>query len=441
MRATDIIEKKRDGGELTAGEIQWFISGFTNGEIPDYQAAAWLMAVFLRGMTRRETLDLTLAMAASGEQLDLSGVIEYAVDKHSTGGVGDKVTLVALPLVVAAGVPVAKMSGRGLGFTLGTLDKVESITGYRIKLSDEEIMRQVREHGIVLCGQTKRLAPADGALYELRDVTGTVPSLPLIASSIMSKKLASGTQAIVLDVKVGAGAFMKTVDAARALGQTMVDIGVGAGRAMVALLSDMNQPLGCAVGNALEVREAIEALRGGGPADLREHCLTVAAHMVRLGRREARPDALGAIIQELAGLLDSGAALTKFRELVAAQGGDVRQIDDPTRLPSARIQEAVRAERSGWVMRMDALAVAQATLELGAGRARKTDAIDPAVGVVVHKKVGDRVDAGDTLFTVHANDEGQLARALAVLAGAPLLGDEAPQPPPTFYGTITEASA
>ena len=440
MRATDIIEKKRDGGELSTEEIQWFISGFTSGEIPDYQAAAWLMAVFLRGMTRRETLDLTLAMAASGEQLDLSPAIAYAVDKHSTGGVGDKVTLVVLPLVAAAGVPVAKMSGRGLGFSGGTLDKLESITGYRVKLNDDEILRQVREIGIVLCGQTKRLAPADGALYELRDVTGTVPSLPLIASSIMSKKLASGAQAIVLDVKVGAGAFMKTLDEARALAQTMVDIGVGAERAMVALLSDMNQPLGCAVGNALEVREAVETLRGGGPADLREHCLTVAAHMVRLGRRETQPDAFDAIIQELAALLDSGAALVKFRELVAAQGGDVRQVDDPDRLPAARLRETVRAERSGWVARMDALTVAQATLELGAGRARKTDTIDPAVGVVVHKKVGDRAEAGDALFTVHANDESQLARAIAVLAGAPSLGDEAPQPPPAFYGTIAEAS-
>ncbi|MBP8973727.1 MAG: thymidine phosphorylase [Anaerolineae bacterium] len=441
MRAIDIIEKKRDGGELSAAEIQWFISGFTNGEIPDYQAAAWLMAVFLRGMTPRETLDLTLAMATSGEQLDLSPAIEYAVDKHSTGGVGDKVTLVALPLVAAAGVPVAKMSGRGLGFSGGTLDKLESITGYRVKLSDEEIIRQVREIGIVLCGQTKRLAPADGALYELRDVTGTVPSLPLIASSIMSKKLASGAKAIVLDVKVGAGAFMKTVDEARALAQTMVDIGVGAGRAMVALLSDMNQPLGCAVGNALEVREAVEALRGGGPADLREHCLTVAAHMVRLGRREIQLNALDAITQELAALLDSGAALAKFRALVAAQGGKVRQIDHPDLLPSARLQETVRAERSGWVARMDARAVAQAALELGAGRVRKADAIDPAVGVVVHKKVGDQVEAGDALFTVHANGESQLARALAVLADAPLLDDEAPQPLPAFYGTITEASA
>lgn len=440
MRATDIIEKKRDGDELSAAEIQWFISGFTNGEIPDYQAAAWLMAVFLRGMTRRETLDLTLAMAASGEQLDLSPAIAYAVDKHSTGGVGDKVTLVALPLVAAAGVPVAKMSGRGLGFSGGTLDKLESIAGYRVKLSDEEILRQVREIGIVLCGQTKHLAPADGALYELRDVTGTVPSLPLIASSIMSKKLASGAQAIVLDVKMGAGAFMKTVDEARALAQAMVDIGLGAGRAMVALLSDMSQPLGCAVGNALEVREAIETLRGGGPADLREHCLTIAAHMVRLGRREAQPGVFDAIRQELAALLDSGAALTRFRELVAAQGGDVRQIDDPDRLPAARLRETVRAEHGGWVAHMDALTVAQATLELGAGRARKTDTIDPAVGVVVHKKIGDRVETGDSLFTVHASDENQLARALTVLAGAPSLSDEAPQPPPAFYGTITEAS-
>ncbi|MGQ9848894.1 MAG: thymidine phosphorylase [Aggregatilineaceae bacterium] len=441
MRATDIIEKKRDGLELSTEEIRWFIEGFTKGEIPDYQAAAWLMAVFLRGMSRRETLDLTLAMAESGEQLDLSSVIEYAVDKHSTGGVGDKVTLVVAPLVAAAGVPVAKMSGRGLGFSGGTLDKLESISGYRVALSEEEIIRQVREHGIVLCGQTRALAPADGLLYALRDVTGTVPSLPLIASSIMSKKLASGAKAIVLDVKVGEGAFMKSIEEARELAQIMVDIGVGAGRAMVALLSDMNQPLGCAVGNALEVREAIETLRGGGPVDLREHCLTVAAHMVCLGRRDTRPETFAATRLELARLLDSRAALARFREVVEAQGGDVRQVDEPERLPQARYQEVILAERAGYVARMNAFVVARATLELGAGRARKTDPIDPAVGVVVHKKVGDVVAQGEPLFTVHANDPERLVRANAVLAEAVAFSEE-PQPPlPAFYDTIVAVPA
>ncbi len=439
MRATDIIEKKRDGLELSTEEIRWFVEGFTRGEIPDYQAAAWLMAVFLRGMSKRETLDLTLAMAESGEQLDLSEAIEYAVDKHSTGGVGDKVTLVVAPLVASAGVPVAKMSGRGLGFSGGTIDKLESISGYRVALSEDEIIRQVREHGIVLCGQTRTLAPADGAIYALRDVTGTVPSLPLIASSIMSKKLASGAKAIVLDVKVGEGAFMKTVEEARALAQIMVEIGVGAGRAMVALLSDMNQPLGCAVGNALEVREAIETLRGGGPADLREHCLTVAAHMVRLGRRDTRPDAFQATLAELTHLLDSGAGLAKFRELVQAQGGDVRQVDEPERLPQARHQQVMAAEQSGYVAWVSALKVAQATLELGAGRARKTDTIDPAVGVVVHKKVGDMVTAGEPLFTVYANDAERQARARGILAGAVTVSAEPQAPLPAFYDTIVAA--
>jgi len=425
---------------LTTEEIRWFVNGYTEGEVPDYQAAAWLMAIYFRGMSRRETLDLTQAMAESGDLLDLSHVIDYAVDKHSTGGVGDKVSLVVLPLVAAAGVPVAKMSGRGLGFTGGTLDKLESIAGYRVTLTDDEIVRQVREHGIVLCGQTKSLAPADGKLYALRDVTGTVPSLPLIAGSIMSKKLASGAKAIVLDVKVGLGAFMKTVEEARALAQMMVDIGTGAGRDMVALLSDMNQPLGHAVGNALEVREAIEALRGGGPADLREHCLVVGSHMVRMGRRDTRAGALEDVMDELARLLDNGQAFAKFRELVAAQGGDVSQVDNPEKLPQASIVETIYAESSGYVAQMNALCVAHATLELGAGRARKTDAIDPAVGVVVHKKVGDWVEAGDVLFTVHANDAEKLARAKAHLHDALALADSAQAPLPTFYDTLTGPS-
>ena len=440
MRATDIIEKKRDGGELTTEEIRWFINGFVNGDIPDYQAAAWLMAVFIRGMSRRETLDLTLVMAASGEQLDLSPAIDYAVDKHSTGGVGDKVTLIVLPLVAAGGVPVAKMSGRGLGFSGGTLDKLESIAGYRVQLTDDEILQQVREHGFVLCGQTKTICSADAALYSLRDVTGTVPSLPLIASSIMSKKLASGANAIVLDVKVGQGAFMKHIEQARELAQIMVDIGVGAGREMVALLSDMNQPLGNTVGNALEVREAIETLRGGGPADLREHCIIIAAHMLRLGRRATGSYAMAEAMAEVAEMLANGKGLAKFRELVEVQGGDVSMIDDPDKLPQARIVEDVLAEESGYLAQLNAMIVAQASLELGAGRARKTDPVDPAVGVVVHRKIGDRIKAGDILFTIHANDEDKLARAREILHDAPVYRDRPQEPPPTFYDTITSAS-
>ena len=440
MRVTEIIEKKRDGGELTTEEIRWFIEGYVQGNIPDYQAAAWLMAVYLRGMSRRETLDLTVAMAESGEQLDLSRVIKFAVDKHSTGGVGDKVSLVVLPLVAAAGVPVAKMSGRGLGFSGGTLDKLESIPGYRVHLTDEEIVQQVRDHGIVLCGQTKSLAPADGLLYALRDVTGTVPSLPLIASSIMSKKLASGANAIVLDVKVGMGAFMKRVEEARQLAQIMVEIGTGAGREMVALLSDMNQPLGCAVGNALEVREAIETLRGGGPGDLREHCITIAGHMLRLGRRDKGQSALAGAMAEIAGLLDSGEGFAKFRELVKAQSGDVTVIDHPEKLPEARFQAQVVAENDGFVAQVNALLVGQATVELGAGRARKTDPVDPAVGVAVHHKVGDRVQAGDVMFTVHANDESKLARARELLVQALVCGDREQKPLPTFYDTITSST-
>jgi pyrimidine-nucleoside phosphorylase len=440
MRATDIIEKKRDGDELTTEEIRWFVDGYTSGDIPDYQAAAWLMAVYLRGMTRRETLDLTIAMAESGEQLDLSPVIDYAVDKHSTGGVGDKVTLIVLPLVAAGGIPVAKMSGRGLGFSGGTLDKLESIAGYRVQLSDDEILQQVREHGIVLCGQTKTLAPADGKIYALRDVTGTVPSLPLIASSIMSKKLASGANAIVLDVKVGLGAFMKNVDEARALAQIMVDIGTGAGRAMVAVLSDMNQPLGNAVGNALEVREAIETLRGGGPADLREHCIAIGGHMLRLGRRDTSQYALSEAMAEIADLIDSGKGLAKLRELVEVQGGDMRMIDNPDRLPQARLIEDVQSQGSGYVAQLNALTVAQASLELGAGRARKTDPIDPAVGIVVHRKIGDPIKPGEVLFTVHADDEDRLARAKTILKDAPVYRSRAVEPLPTFYDTITSAS-
>jgi pyrimidine-nucleoside phosphorylase len=346
------------------------------------------------------------------------------------------VTLVVLPLVAAAGIPVAKMSGRGLGFSGGTLDKLESIAGYRVQLTDEEFLQQVRDHGIVLCGQTKSLAPADGMIYALRDVTSTVSSLPLIASSIMSKKLASGAKAIVLDVKVGMGAFMQHVEEARELAEIMVDIGKDAGRQMVALLSDMNQPLGWAVGNALEVRESIETLRGGGPTDLREHCLAIGGHMVRLGRRATSEYALSEAMAELAEMLDNGKGLAKFRELIEAQGGDVSMVDDPDKLPQASIKEDVKAEKGGYVAQINALLVAQASLQLGAGRARKTDPVDPAVGVIVHRKVGDRVEEGDIMFTIHANDETLLSQARDLLRQAPVYRDREQQPLPAFYDTI-----
>jgi len=436
MRAVDVIAGKRDGRELTTEEIRWFVSAYTSDDLPDYQAAAWLMAIYLKGMSRRETVDLTLAMAHSGDVLDLSEVADYAVDKHSSGGVGDKTTLVVLPLVAAAGVVVAKMSGRGLGFSGGTLDKLESIAGYNVNLTTAQFYEQARRHGIVLCGQSANLAPADGKLYALRDVTATVSSLPLIASSIMSKKIAAGAKGIVLDVKAGAGAFMPTVEDARALAQMMVDIGRDAGRDIVALISDMNQPLGCAVGNALEVREAIETLRGGGPRDLREHCLTLAAHMVRLARRLEGEDALPALKEELAGRLARGEALEKLRTLVMAQGGDVGMIDDPERLPRARLVETLPVPADGYVAGVNALEVAYAALELGAGREKKGDPVDHAVGVIAHLKVGDEARRGQTAFTVHANSEAQLGAARKRLESAVTI-DRAPQTPlPLFYATL-----
>lgn len=437
MRTVDIIARKRDGAALTREEIQWFVTAYTEGQVPDYQAAAWLMAVYLQGMDRRETVDLTLAMAESGELLDLSGVVDYAVDKHSSGGVGDKTTLVVLPLVAAAGVPVAKMSGRGLGFSGGTLDKLESIAGYHVGLTTDEFLKQAREHSIVLCGQTANLAPADGKFYALRDVTATVSCLPLIASSIMSKKIAAGANGIVLDVKAGTGAFMKTVADAQALARLMVDIGHDVGRDMVAVISDMNQPLGNAVGNALEVREAIEALHGGGPADFRAHCLALAAHMVRLARQDQGDESLAAITAELTARLDNGEALAKFRELIMAQGGDVAMVDDPDLMPTAQLIEVVTAQESGYVTQVSALNVAYAALMLGAGRAQKGDPVDHAVGVIAHPKVGDSVQTGQPVFTIHANSEAQMTVAQQQLAGAVEYSAGPVEPLPLFYDTIS----
>jgi pyrimidine-nucleoside phosphorylase len=430
MRAVDIIIKKRDKQELTSQEIEFFIKGFTNGEIPDYQAAAFAMAVILNGMTPFETADLTLAMARSGQVLDLSKVVDIAVDKHSSGGVGDKTSISVMPMVAACGLPVGKMSGRGLGFSGGTLDKLESIPGYRVDLSTDEFKKQLKEKGIVLTGQSLDLAPADGKMYALRDVTGTVPSMPLIASSIMSKKIAAGAQAIVLDVKTGLGAFMETLEDARVLADLMVDIGRLAGRKTVALLSDMNQPLGSAVGNSLEMIEAIELLRGRAPHDYYEHCLHVTAHVLVLGQRAKDLDEGRAMAQKS---IDDGSALEKLRVLVQAQGGDVSYVDDVSRFERAKYVEAVKSTRSGFISQVHARIVGEASVALGAGRAKKGDPIDHAVGFLIHKKVGDKVEAGETLFEVHANDEKKLAEARTNVLSAYRFSDEFVPPLPLFY--------
>lgn len=429
----NIIEIKRDGGALTTEQINWFIRGVTREEIPDYQIAALLMAIYLQGMDRRETVDLTLAMAQSGDELDLHDVAPFVVDKHSSGGVGDKTTLVVQPLVAACGVPVGKMSGRGLGSSGGTLDKMESIRGWNASLSLAQFKQQLAEIGLVLAGQTADLAPADGKLYALRDVTGTVSSLPLIAASIMSKKLAGGADAMVLDVKAGSGAFMADETAARELAQTMVDIGVDAGRKVTALISDMNQPLGHAVGNALEVAEAIETLRGAGPADFWEHCLAVAGHMLLLSGKADSEEGARRLITEAR---DSGQAFAKFRQMVVSQGGDGDQIDRPETLPQAAHRHEVTAPRDGTVAAMDTSALGWAALYLGAGRQKKGDAIDHAVGFVMPVKVGQRLQKGDRVAVVHAQDEAQAARAEEQILAALAWSDEPVDALPHFYGAI-----
>ncbi|MGH2583124.1 MAG: thymidine phosphorylase, partial [Anaerolineales bacterium] len=433
MNAKDIIIKKRDGGELNKQEIDYFIQGFTEGTITDYQASAWAMAVLLRGMTDRETKDLTLAMAFSGETLDLSEVVDVALDKHSTGGVGDKTTLVVEPVVAACGLPVGKMSGRGLGFSGGTLDKMESIPGYRTDLTTEEFKKQLRDIGLVLTGQTNNLAPADGKLYALRDVTGTVDALPLIASSIMSKKIAAGAQRMVLDVKVGLGAFMKTLPQARALAKIMVSIAKLTDRRAVALLSDMNQPLGSAVGNALEVREAIDTLRGKGPDDFREHCLEVASHLILLGGKASTLAKARALAESK---LNHGTAEKRFQELVAAQGGDVDFVRNPDRLPKAELVEAIPSPKTGYLKAVNAQEVGETSVDLGAGRLKKSDPIDHSVGVVVYCKVGDKIEKGQPLFAVHANDRSKLETARERVLAAHKWSSKKIKPLPLFYGLV-----
>ncbi|HOT24926.1 MAG: thymidine phosphorylase [Chloroflexi bacterium] len=433
MRAVDIIIKKRDKEVLSKAEIDFLIENYTRGTIPDYQMSAWAMAVLLNGMTDQEITDLTMAMARSGDMLDLSQAVDIAVDKHSTGGVGDKTTLTVAPLVAACGLPVGKMSGRGLGFSGGTIDKLEAIPGFQVDLSTQQFINQLKEHGIVLTGQSADLAPADGKLYALRDVTGTVQSIPLIASSVMSKKIAAGAHAIVLDVKVGQGAFMRTLEEARQLAEVMVSIGRLSGRRVIAVLSPMDQPLGNAVGNALELKEAVEMLHGVGPEDYRYHCLHLAAYMLILGGlAKDIPEGIG--MAERA--INDGSGFAKFRELVLAQGGDVRVIDDLKRLPKAAFVESVYAENGGWASVVDAKEVGETSVALGAGREQKGDLIDQAVGIIVKVKVGDAVDKGQVLFEVHANDPRKLQQAKERLKNAVKIVNRPVEKPPYFHGVI-----
>ncbi|RKD27049.1 pyrimidine-nucleoside phosphorylase [Ammoniphilus oxalaticus] len=412
MRMVDIIEKKRDGQQLSQAEIEFLIKGYTEDKIPDYQISAWAMAVYFQGMSARETADLTIAMADSGERVDLSAIKGIKVDKHSTGGVGDTTTLVLGPLVAAAGAPVAKMSGRGLGHTGGTIDKLEAIPGFHISLGNDQFLENVNKLKLAVVGQSGNLTPADKKLYELRDVTGTINSIPMIASSIMSKKIASGADAIVLDVKTGNGAFMKSLQDSEALAQTMVEIGNRVGRKTVALISNMDQPLGFAIGNALEVREAIETLQGRGPADLTELCLALGAHMVVLAEKAENYDQA---YERLQTMLTTGEAIDTFKKFVVAQGGDPGIVDHPQRLAQTAYQFDVKATESGYVEAIAAEEIGRIAMMLGAGRQTKEDAIDLAVGVMLAKKVGDHVTPGDTLATLYANQQQDQALAQRTL--------------------------
>lgn len=402
MRMVDLIIKKQEGKELTKEEIRFLIEGYTDGSVPDYQMSAFAMAVYFQDMTDRERVEFTMAIAESGDQIDLSEIDGIKVDKHSTGGVGDTTTLVLAPLVASLGVPVAKMSGRGLGHTGGTLDKLESIPGFKIEISEEDFIELVNKNKVAVIGQSGDLCPADKKLYALRDVTGTVNSLPLIAGSIMSKKIAAGADAIVLDVKVGAGAFMKSIEDAEELAHAMVAIGNLAGRNTMAIISDMSQPLGYAVGNTLEIEEAIETLKGQGPADLEELCLELGAQMVYLGEKATSLEEARELLKEK---LHNGEALEKFKEFIAAQHGNPEVVNDYSLMPQAKDKKEVYAEESGYVAEIDADAIGVAAMSLGAGRATKESEIDLAAGLMLHKKVGEKVAKGDLLVTLYANDK------------------------------------
>lgn len=402
MRMVDLIEKKRDGNELSTKEIDYIITNYTSGNIPDYQISALLMAIFYQDMTDREITDLTLAIAHSGDVIDLSPLDGIKVDKHSTGGVGDTTTLILAPLVASVGVTVAKMSGRGLGYTGGTLDKLEAIPGFKIELSDEEFIRIVNDSKVAVIGQSGNLAPADKKLYALRDVTATVDSIPLIASSIMSKKIAAGADAIVLDVTTGDGAFMKNIEDARRLAKTMTSIGKLANRQTVAVISDMSEPLGEAIGNSLEVVEAIDTLKGNGPEDLVEMCYALGSQMMVLAKQAATIDEARVQLKEA---LESGKALLKFKEMIQNQGGDPSVVDQPERLLTAKYVNELPAKESGIVSKLVANELGIAAMMLGAGRKTKDDAIDHAVGLKLNKKIGDPVQEGESLLTIYSNEE------------------------------------
>lgn len=402
MRMVDVIAKKRDGNELTKEEIEFFVKGYTAGDIPDYQASSLAMAIYFQDMTGEERANLTMAMVESGDQIDLSEIEGIKVDKHSTGGVGDTTTLVLAPLVAALDVPVAKMSGRGLGHTGGTIDKLEAVEGFHVEISEQEFIDLVNKDKVAVIGQTGNLTPADKKLYGLRDVTGTVNSIPLIASSIMSKKIAAGADAIVLDVKTGAGAFMKTIEDSELLAHAMVKIGNNVGRNTMAIISDMSQPLGRAIGNGLEVKEAIDTLKGEGPEDLTELVLTLGSQMVVLAKKA---ETLDEAREKLLEVIHNGKALEKFKVFLENQGGDGSVVDDVTKLPQAQYAFEVKAETSGYVSHIVADEIGVASMLLGAGRATKDDIIDLAVGLVLNKKVGDKVEAGESLVTIYANQE------------------------------------
>jgi len=433
MRAVEIIAKKRDGGALTRDEIRFFVDGVTRGALPDYQASALLMAIFVRGMNADEAACLTDAMVHSGIRVDLSDVPGVKVDKHSTGGVGDKTSLVLTPLVAACGVPVPMMSGRGLGHTGGTLDKLESIPGFRVNLSLAEMKATLAAAGCAMMGQTSQIAPADKKLYALRDVTATIESIPLITASIMSKKIAEGIDALVLDVKTGSGAFMKTEADSRRLAESLVSVGNASGVRTEAVLTTMEAPLGAAVGNALEVMEAIQVLQGSGPADLIEVTLELAARMLVLGGAAASHEEGRACARAS---IASGAPLDRFRRMVEIQGGDARVVDDHTRLPRAPERHLVKAGRGGYVARLDAELVGRACVALGAGRDRVDDAVDPAVGILIKAKPGDSVRSGDAVLELHYRDPRRLETALPLAAGAIVLADGPPAAVPLLLGEV-----
>ena len=433
MRMVDLIEKKRDGNELSKEEIEYIVTNYTNGKIPDYQVSALLMAIFYQDMTNEEITNLTLAIANSGDVIDLSSLEGIKVDKHSTGGVGDTTTLILAPLVASVGVTVAKMSGRGLGYTGGTLDKLEAIPGFQIELSDEEFVRIVNESKVAVIGQSGNLAPADKKLYALRDVTATVDSLPLIASSIMSKKIAAGADAIVLDVTTGDGAFMKNIEDARRLAKTMTSIGKLANRETVAVISDMSEPLGEAIGNSLEVVEAIETLQGNGPEDLVEMCYALGSQMVVLAGKAKTIDEARTLLQEA---LESGKALAKFKEMIQNQGGDPTIVEQPERILTAQYTMELPAKQSGVVSKIVANELGIAAMMLGAGRKTKEDDIDHAVGLKLHKKIGDTVTKGESLLTIYSNDK-EISSVIELLYKNIEIGESAMKPT-LIHDIITE---